>query len=308
MELRDIEIFLVLAEELHFGRTAERLHVSPARISQAIKKQERRIGAPLFDRTPRAVRLTSLGEQLQRDLGAGYRQIMEGIEAAKSTVSGISGTLTLGTIGPYSLAITHILDLFQTRHPGALLQHREIQPPSPLDLLRSGEVDVAHLWLPVREPDLTVGPVTHVSDVVLMVAATHPYAERDSICLEDFGDCAVVQGRSIPPYMEEVLNPHRTPTGRPVGRGPKVTTWQEALTAVSSGQAVAGVIAEFAEFYPWPSLAFIPIRDAAPCRAALVWRTANETPLIRALAQAASDIGSATPDTPDDQPPSPSGP
>ncbi|MCL7427099.1 LysR family transcriptional regulator [Streptomyces sp. YS415] len=45
MELRDIEIFLVLAEELHFGRTAQRLHVSQARVSQAIKKQERRIGA-----------------------------------------------------------------------------------------------------------------------------------------------------------------------------------------------------------------------------------------------------------------------
>ena len=60
MELRDIEIFLTLAEELHFGRTAERLRVSPARITQAIKKQERQIGAPLFERTNRTVRLTSL--------------------------------------------------------------------------------------------------------------------------------------------------------------------------------------------------------------------------------------------------------
>ncbi|MEV7025032.1 LysR family transcriptional regulator [Kitasatospora sp. NPDC093558] len=51
MELRDIEIFLTLAEELHFGRVAERLHVSPARVSQAIKAQERRIGAQLFERT-----------------------------------------------------------------------------------------------------------------------------------------------------------------------------------------------------------------------------------------------------------------
>jgi DNA-binding transcriptional LysR family regulator len=58
MELRDIEIFLALAEELHFGRTAERLHVSQARVSQAIKKQERRIGGTLFERSSRQVRLT----------------------------------------------------------------------------------------------------------------------------------------------------------------------------------------------------------------------------------------------------------
>ncbi|MCA2221070.1 helix-turn-helix domain-containing protein [Nonomuraea aurantiaca] len=58
MELRDIEIFLTLCEELHFGRTAERLHVTPARVSQAIKKQERRVGAALFERDNRRVALT----------------------------------------------------------------------------------------------------------------------------------------------------------------------------------------------------------------------------------------------------------
>ena len=58
MELRDIEIFLTLAEELHFGRTAERLRISQARVSQSIKQQERRIGGALFERTSRSVRLT----------------------------------------------------------------------------------------------------------------------------------------------------------------------------------------------------------------------------------------------------------
>ncbi|MBB5782010.1 LysR substrate-binding domain-containing protein [Nonomuraea jabiensis] len=290
MELRDIEIFLALAEELHFGRTAERLCVSPSRITQAIKKQERQIGALLFERTNRAVRLTPIGEQLHRDLSAGYRQIRRGIETAADAARGTSGVLTLGTIGPHSLAISHVLDLFRTRHPSARLQHREIQPPSPLELLRSGDVDVAVLWLPVCESDLTVGPVLHTSQVLLMVADTHPYAERDSICLEDLGDCAVVQGGSIPPYMEETFNPYRTPAGRPIRRGPKVSTWQECLTVVSSGQVVAGVTDETADFYSWPGLAFLPIRDARLCEWALVWRTADETPLIRALANTADAV------------------
>jgi DNA-binding transcriptional LysR family regulator len=68
VELRDIEIFLTLAEELHFGRTAERLHVSQARVSQAISKQERRLGVALFDRTSRRVTLTPVGRRLREDL------------------------------------------------------------------------------------------------------------------------------------------------------------------------------------------------------------------------------------------------
>lgn len=59
---------------------------------------------------------------------------------------------------------------------------------------------------------------------------------------------------------------------------------------MTSGQCVAGVVAEFAGHYPWPGLAFVPIRDAAPARWALVWRSAAETPLIRAFAETVSDV------------------
>ncbi|MFC5160238.1 LysR family substrate-binding domain-containing protein [Nonomuraea angiospora] len=218
------------------------------------------------------------------------------MDDAREAARGVRGTLTLGTVGPHSLAFGDIIGLFEARNPGVRLQHREIQPPSPLDLIRSGEVDVAVLWLPMGEPGLTAGPVVSTSPVLLMVSATHPYAGRDSICLEDLGDCAVVQGQRIPQDMEETFNPYRTPAGRPVRRGPKVSTWQEALTAVASGRAVAGVTVDVADFYPWPSLAFVPIRDAPPCQWALVWRTAADNPLIHAFARAATDIAAATGD------------
>ncbi|GAA2302177.1 LysR family transcriptional regulator [Nonomuraea roseoviolacea subsp. roseoviolacea] len=290
MELRDIEIFLTLAEELHFSRTAERLHITQARVSQAIKKQERSIGAALFERSSRQVRLTPLGEQLHRDLSAGYRRILRGIEDAKAAARGISGTLTLGTVGPHSLAFGDVIGLFESRCPDVRLRYREIQPPSPLDLLRSGDVDVAVLWLPVSEPDLTVGPILGVSPVLLMVSAAHPYAGRDSVCLEDLSKCAVVQGQRIPRGMEEVFNPYHTPSGRPVRRGPRISTWQEALSVVASGRAVAGVTGDVADFYPWPGLAFVPISDAPPCRWVLVWRTAAENSLIHAFVQTAADL------------------
>ncbi|WP_019632077.1 LysR family transcriptional regulator [Actinomadura atramentaria] len=291
MELRDIEIFLTLAEELHFGRTAERLHITPSRVSQSIKQQERRIGGTLFDRTTRDVRLTPLGDRLRRDLDAGYRLIVQGVEAAAAAARGVAGELTLGTMGPHHLLLEPVVELFQTRHPAARLRHREIQPPAPLDLLRSGDVDVALVWQPVHEPDLTVGPVTHTSSVLLMVGTEHPYARRDAITLEDLADCTIVRGHALPESMEGAMNPFHTPSGRPIPRGSLASTWHELLTAVASGGLTAVVSAEAADFYPWPNLAFVPISDAPPSEWALVWRTSRETPLVRALADVVRDVG-----------------
>ena len=288
MELRDIEIFLTLAEELHFSRTADRLHVTQARVSQSIKKQERQIGGLLFERTSRAVRLTPLGERLHRELGAGYRQIMDGVAAAKAAARE-PDILTVGTIGPHSWMLSDAVALLRTRSPEIQVRFREIQPPAPLDLLRSGDVDIALLWLPVREPDLTVGPVIYTSGTLLMTGAEHPYARRDAIRLEDLADCVFVASRSLPAYMEAALNPFHTPSGRPIPRGAQISTWQEALTAVATGQAVASVSGDIADFYPWPHLAFVPIVDAPPTRWAPVWRTAADTPLIRSFTQALAD-------------------
>ncbi|WP_280236131.1 LysR family transcriptional regulator [Nocardia cyriacigeorgica] len=292
MELRDIEIFLTLAEELHFGRTAQRLHVTPARVSQVIKKQERRIGAALFDRTTRTVRLTSAGEQLHRELAAGYRQIMDGIANVSAAARSVSGTLLLGTMGPQAWMLNAAVEAFRENYPAVDVGHREINPVDPLTPLRTGEVDIAHVWLPVCEPDLTVGPVTHTSPIMVMLSANHPLAQRESLSLEDYGDLTFVAHNSpVPPYMEQVFQPFHTPSGRAVPRGPVVANWEEQLKAVGYGQAVMATVAEAADFYPWPDLTYVPVRDAPPCRWALVWRTSSETALVRAFAETVADGG-----------------
>ena len=289
MELRDIEIFLTLARELHFGRTAQRLRVTPARVSQAIKKQERRIGAPLFYRTTRTVRLTPAGERLYQELSAGYRQIMDGIRTVAASVGGIHGVLTLGAMGPQALVIADLLDRFRARHPAIEVHHREIHATAPLAELGSGTVDAALIWLPVSEPDITVGPVTHTSDILLMVGAGHPLAGRDTVCWEDLGDCTVLTGTDVPTSMEETFHPRHTPSGRPIARGPAASSWHEQITLVAGGRIVCGVVTDAARFYPWPGIVYVPIRDAPPAHWALVWRTASETPLIRALCETVAD-------------------
>jgi hypothetical protein len=149
-------------------------------------------------------------------------------------------------------------------------------------------MDVAHVWLPIREPDITVGPVTHTSPIVIAMAVTHPYADRGSLCLEDYGDLTFVQPYQslVPPSMEETFQPFRTPSGHLIARGPVVTNWDDQFKAVSAGQAVIGCPAEAARFYPWPNLVYVPVRDASPCRWVFAWRTANTNPLIRAFVDA----------------------
>ena len=93
LERHEIDAFLTLAEELHFGRAAERLHVSTARVSQTIRKLERRVGVPLFNRTSRRVELSAVGRRLNEDLRPAWEQVAAALTRAIDTGRGFTGTL-----------------------------------------------------------------------------------------------------------------------------------------------------------------------------------------------------------------------
>ncbi|WP_331766832.1 LysR family transcriptional regulator [Embleya sp. NBC_00896] len=290
MELRDIEIFLVLAEELHFGRTAERLLISSARVSQAIKAQERRIGAPLFERTSRRVALTPIGLQLREDLAAGYQRIQDGIERATAAARGLSGVLRLGTMDATLAEIPEIVESFRTRHPDCELRIREAHLGDPFGLLRSGQVDLQLVWLPVEEPDLTVGPVVLTEPLVLAVSARHEFARRESISLEDLAVGPVFRtDDSVPAYWAEAINPAQTPSGKPIPRGPASTTAHETLATIAAGLGISPVPRHATKYFSRGDIAYVPIHDSPDLEWGLVWRTAGQTPLARAFVQAAVD-------------------
>ncbi|KQX49798.1 MULTISPECIES: LysR family transcriptional regulator [unclassified Streptomyces] len=292
MELRDIEIFLTLAEELHFGRSAERLHVSPARVSQAIKKQERAIGAELFERTSRQVRLTPVGEVLLQRMKPAYEGVQDAMAAVVEAARRAAGTLTLGVLGAQMHEIAPVLARFRSRHPSAELRFREIFFSDPFGALRAGTVDAAITWLPVREPDLTVGVVLREEPLHLMVSAHHPLAGRDSVSIEVLGDHVVPRlGGGAPADWQAGVLPVRTPSGRPVRRGAEVSTFHEVLALVATGDVVCTVPDEGRRYNPLPGIAYVPLHDAPPVRWALIWCSDRETPLIRAFAEVARPSG-----------------
>jgi DNA-binding transcriptional LysR family regulator len=293
VELRDIEIFLTLAEELHFGRTAERLHLSAPRVSQAIAKQERRIGAPLFERTSRRVTLTPLGEQLRQDLESGYRRILEGVESATSAARGRSDSLTFGVMGPMWQEISPITAVFRRRHPDVELRMREVRLDDPFGLLRAREVDVALLWLPVEEHDLTVGPVAFTEPIVLAVGPASPLATRSSVSLTELAEHAVLpSGLPIPDYWESAVNPVPA-TGSGAATSPTTHTREEVLWAVTSGDGVAFACAQGIKYLERADVTYVPIDERPTMRWGLVRRAGRLDRRVAELFQVAAELGPA---------------
>jgi DNA-binding transcriptional LysR family regulator len=290
MELRDIEILLVLAEELHFGRTAERLHITPSRVSQCVKAQERRIGAALFERTSRKVVLTPIGRQLVDDLGSVQRQLRESLRHAEQAARGTAGVLRLGLIASNVDDLRPYFDAFTAARPGVEVQIRSIGFADPFAGLRAGEFDIAMVWLPVREPDLTVGPVIHIEPVVLAVSSAHPLARRASVSYEDLADQVTIGGCE-PAYWRAGMVPTHTPSGRPIPVGPTASDFLEMLPILSTGEAVSPAHLQAARYFARPDVAYIPIHDAPPSRWTLIWRTSAETDTILSFAKIVEQLG-----------------
>ncbi|MBO0776988.1 MAG: LysR family transcriptional regulator, partial [Actinobacteria bacterium] len=183
MDGREIEAFLVLAEELHFGRTARRLGVSPGRVSQLLAALERRTGRQLVLRSSRTVGLSAAGEQFLAEARTGYRQLEQAIAATRAAARQNAGVLRLGTsvwLDPAAGAT--LAEAFEHRHCG---WRAECVPVRPADLpgpLTGGDADV--LLLPVPGPfetgpfpsGIVAGPVLERHERVLVVPGGHPLA------------------------------------------------------------------------------------------------------------------------------------
>ncbi|MFD9367338.1 LysR family transcriptional regulator [Streptomyces sp. NPDC060020] len=292
MELRDIEIFLTLAQELHFGRTAERLRISQARVSQVIKKQERRIGADLFERTSRTVSLTPVGNTLRGELQQAYDLIHGGLARAGEAANGLSGNLRLGVMGALGHEMRPVIDAFRALHPHCDVDIVEYHFSDPFDLLRTGHCDLQLMWLPVCEPDLSVGPTVLTEGRVLAVASGSELAQQPQVSMEDLGGLTVLDsGRKVPDYWEEAMIPKHTPAGRRIPRGPAARTFHEILALIADGQIVSPLNAHVRQYYTPPGITFVPIDDAPLTQWALVWPSAAENPRLRAFVNSARDHG-----------------
>ncbi|MFF7251153.1 LysR family transcriptional regulator [Embleya sp. NPDC008237] len=283
LERLELEAFLTLAEELHFGRTAERLHVTTGRISQTIRKLERRVGGPLFERNSRKVTLTALGEQLRDDLRPAYDQITAGLAQAITTSRGVrvKDVVRVGFSGAWcGSLLVKAADLFRVRHPDSVVEIQEIQLLDPLGRMRAGEVDLQLTEFPIDEPDIVQGPLMFAEPRGLLVPDAHPFAARESVSVEELADTTLVTIASdnIPKYWMDYYFPRTTPGGRPIPQGPATRFWPEVLVHVSMGVGVSTVSLRAKDYHSRPGIVFVPLHDAPPIDYGFLWPHTGLTP------------------------------
>ncbi|MEI5102623.1 LysR family transcriptional regulator [Streptomyces sp. PmtG] len=285
LERLELEAFLTLAEELHFGRTAERLHVTTGRISQTIRKLERRVGAPLFERNSRKVALTDVGRQLRDDLLPAYEQISAGLAQAVAVGRGgrIKGVVRVGWSAAWcGNLMVQAADRFRVRHPDCEVEVTEVQLRDPLGGMREGTIDLQLTEFPVREPDITTGALVFAEPRALMVPADHPFARRESVSMEDMADATLVtlNDARIPRYWMDRYFPRATPSGRRIPQGPATNFWPEVLVHIANGVGVSTVSLRAEAFHQRPGVVFVPFHDAPPIEYGLMWPTAGKNPLV----------------------------
>lgn len=285
VELRELRIFLVLAEELHFGRAADSLGLSQPAVSEGVRALERRLGRRLFERTSRRVHLTPAGVDLQRRLGPLYETITSTLSEVADGSGHVSGRLRLGfvstTDGP---ALQRLVRAFEAHHPDVSVVLSEVDPWDPYRGLHRGEIDVLAGWLAVDQQDLQAGPAFSSLDRVLAVSRRHRLAGRGSVSLEVLGDELVMRPpTSLPPALADAILPPKTPSGRPVVRAVPVRTIAEIFALVAQGRIVHPTVRGLPAAQR-DDIALIPIQDLDPLSVGLIWRAGQESAAILALA------------------------
>lgn len=292
LERHELEAFLAVAEELHFGHAAERLRVSTARVSQSIRKVERRVGVVLFNRTSRRVELSPVGRTLYEELRPAWDQIAAAVDRAVEAGRGFTGTLRVCFTGAAGgQLLIRATEVFRRRHPECQVHIREAQMAELMPWLRAGEVDLALATFPVDEPGIVTGPVLVSEDRFLAVPVEHPLARRDAVSVEDLAGVTMLQlPDTLPRSLRADRTPEVTPAGRPIRAGQSAATFHEILTLVGAGLGAFPVGASAPRYYARPDVAYVHLGDAQPLRWGLLWRADGATARVRAFAEAAHTL------------------
>jgi DNA-binding transcriptional LysR family regulator len=299
VDVRETRYFVAVAEELHFGRAAERLHMSQPPLSQAIKALEQRLGVRLLHRTTREVTLTTAGAVFLDACRTLVGASTAADAAVRQAADGQAGELRIGAVtSAFSDPLPRLLELFQAAHPRVDVRVREVDTHVAVQSLRRREIDVAlarQLATPPgcervtlrREPFVLAVPVSWApaSDEPWDLAAT---AELPWIWLP----------RSISPdYHDQVVACCRAAGFAPDARHLARSIYSQ-LAMVASGLGVALVPAGAAHRPEDPAasrIRFVRLEHSATIDLAAVWRR-ETSPLVEGfIASARSTIGAGDP-------------
>ncbi len=198
MDVQQLRCFLTVAEELHFGRAAERLHLTPSPVSRSVKDLERELGVQLFVRRHHQVQLTTTGELLVDRV----RSIIDQIDGLKAVASEAMGSpQRVIRIGGTYLCPPTVMDRFvsliEETFPGRTVDVTAAPSSELLPDLEHGRLDAALVHLPLERPDLDSLVVARYT-FWLAMRADDPLAESHALSLADLADRTMTIGPPTP--------------------------------------------------------------------------------------------------------------
>jgi DNA-binding transcriptional LysR family regulator len=282
MDLRQLRYFVAVAEERHFGRAAQRLHMSQPPLSMQIKALERELGIELLERTSRRVALTDAGraflERAKTILGA----VEEAREVARGAEQGTQGRLEVGFISSATLSLLPpAIRLFRERFGGVEVELKELTSAQQIDALYEGGIRVGLVRLPLRAPGIRFEPVLE-ERLVVALPSGHALEDLDRVSLETIVDLPLIffTRQLIPGFHAQIVELYQR-----VGAFPKVA--QHAVHL----QTIVGLVASGVGIAILPSSAQRASREGVVYRAldvpdatswmGLAWVEGDESKLVR---------------------------
>jgi len=284
LDFRELRYFVVLCEELHFGRAAERLHISQSPLSQAIAQLERKLGTRLLDRSSRHVQVTEAGNVLVHHARRLLRDADDAVGATRRAGSGETGSLRLA-VGPVSRdgvlpGLRHALD---ERLPGLTVDVVELAGDDVVESVLRGGADAGLMLTPPLRDDISAVPLRRDSAVAVLLRG-HPLSIQDRVTIEDLASHTLVLwprniSRGAHDLVLALFHGHM-PASTRVTEQHSGAAWDamhaDGFAVLPASSAVSG------------DFVAIPIEDVEiDFTMSLIWSNATPPPVLPALLDAA---------------------
>jgi len=282
LDLRKVRYFMAVAEQLHFGRAAETLHIAQPALSRQIRALEVELNAQLFVRDRRRTELTPAGEQLFAEGGP----LLASAAAVRRRVGRTSrGSNTFTVAFMPGLMVTGPVRALSAHHPELTVDVVRTGWDDQVEVIRDGRADVSFVRLPVDQTGLKVLPL--FSELRVAVLPTdHRLAGKESISISDLAEEHLLQDPDAVPEWRDIAHELRACGNRHTP--PAMRTVEEKLEHVAAGHGIVVLPESTATFYRRPDVTYATIGDIGPNHVSLVWDASRRSRLIHEFAELAS--------------------
>jgi DNA-binding transcriptional LysR family regulator len=294
MELRHLRYVVTLAETLHFGRAAERLHLSQPPLSHQIRQLEEELRIKLFHRTKRQVQLTEAGRMFVQEARVILAQASHAANLASRVNHGEVGQLTIGAAGPADAPIfVHILRAFARKHPKVRIVLRNMSTLDQTQAISEGRLHVGFVALPIDDAGLATETVMR-RPIMIALPADHPLASRDRVPLKALaGEPQIMFARSNGPRFSDAVLAACREAGFSMNIAHEVDNLYTACALVAAGLGVCLVPASVQDTHSTTSMVVRPVTPALPhtdTHIALAYKPQSTSELVPLFVNVVRDV------------------